>query len=236
MSEQIRFGVEFEMVVRPKEETIKLLESLFEFDHRDANVLQTHDLGCTDRRVPNRNAIVRFIESYLRQTGIEVNDSSACKKFLDDVDYTKWTVTTDPSITESGLGYGIEIISPVLISNLSAEISKCTGTWNSEMEMVWTAVEKYFDIVTETRHRCGTHVHMSPLLGFSTEQVRRFARFLYYLHSDITEHIPESRRKMRFSQPNFDIRPKPSLDELAEDVPLEQLISAMMPRLEDMQE
>lgn len=79
MSGQIRFGVEFEMVVRPKDETIPMLEDWFEFSPR---------IELRGQREKNREAIIKFLQAYMGQAGLLVNDFDAEKKIGMESDYT----------------------------------------------------------------------------------------------------------------------------------------------------
>ncbi|KAH6968452.1 hypothetical protein DER45DRAFT_10962 [Fusarium avenaceum] len=130
--------------------------------------------------------------------------------------------------------YGIEVVTPKFITETGKRISDFTGQWQLEIEKVWISIEKYFEVVTEYQHQCGTHVHFSPLNGFTTDQVRRFAHFLTCLDKSITDHIPAERRVSSFIRPNFEIRSKPSSTELNNSLSLQDIVNLMMPRDEDL--
>lgn len=142
----------------------------------------------------------------------------------------------DVSITDEELHYGIEIISPIFNSDFGVKVENSVGPWQSEIEKVWALTEKYFEVVTEYRHQCGTHIHVSPPTGYSTDLVLKFARFLTLLDDTITDTVPKKRRESTFARPNFDVRPKPSLEVLTHEKSLDDLVNLMMPRDEDLNE
>lgn len=66
MPEQLRFGVELEMVLRPKQATLTILENYYGFV-----LIQnaSHSFNpCADT---NRNGIMQFLRDYLRQSGYQ---------------------------------------------------------------------------------------------------------------------------------------------------------------------
>lgn len=160
-----------------------------------------------------------------------MEEIAADEKSEPEPDYSRWTVDEDGSIKAED-GYGIEIISPVLLASVrSRRVSP--GDWETELQKVWALIENYFDVVTEYRHQCGTHIHLSPLGGFDAEQVRSFACFITCLSDQISQDIPPERKMSDFAPPNFEIRPRPSLSTLAPGTSINQLVEYMMPREED---
>lgn len=155
------------------------------------------------------------------------------KTFESETDYSKWTIDEDVTIGEEENCYGIEIISPVF-KTLVHNRRVAPGEWKTDIQKVWTALERYFDVVTEYRHQCGTHIHISPIGGFDQEQVRSFACFLTCSSDRISEDIPLERRKSEHAVPNFQIRPRPSLNALQAGMSTEHLVDVMMPTEEDM--
>lgn len=87
------------------------------------------------------------------------------------VDYSMWSVMEDPSIKTHGTVYGVEIVSPVFVSDVGYDPHNCIGTWQDGIAMVWACVENYFHVVTQYQHRCGTHVLVSPPDGFETTEI-----------------------------------------------------------------
>lgn len=94
--------------------------------------------------------------------------------------------------------------------------------------MVWACVEKYFHVVTQYQHRCGTHVHVSPPDGFETTEIMNMARFLVVSYAETTQFIPMERRRAPYAKCNFLVRPAPALETLTSNLSLEQLFATMM--------
>lgn len=154
------------------------------------------------------------------------------KTWESEPDYSKWTIDADPSIQADNGGYGVELTSPILSASVRSRFV-APGEWKTDIEKMWDALLKNFDVVTEYRHHCGTHIHISPLGGFDVEQVRSFACFITCLSDMISEEIPLERRQSRFAMPNFRVKTKPSLDKLAPGTPIAEAIELMMPTVED---
>ncbi|CAH0053858.1 unnamed protein product [Clonostachys solani] len=149
--DKIRFGVEFEMVVRPKEEVIPLLVEYFGFDlteHEDV-------VPKAAWRFTNRDSVLRFFRYYLQQ-GEQDGYANAGPEVGN---YTAWSVVDDLSIKEEHFTYGIELVSPVFTSNIGPCLRDATGDWQYELVKLWAKIENYFDIVTVSSHHCGTHIH-----------------------------------------------------------------------------
>lgn len=222
--EQIRFGVELEMVVRPKLEALKILTEYYDF------YLTPYE---TDDDVDDNTAeIIDFLRTYFNQAGIPTNPED--QEIDEETDYSRWTITTDPSINDGGGCYGIEVISPVFVSNFGSETSQGTGPWQEGVYNVLKSIEKYFDIVTDDRHGCATHVHISPVQGSNAPLVRRCARFLVCEDQTLTNMLPETQKRNSYSRPNFSVRPRPDLAELTENLSINQMVDMMMPRNSDM--
>lgn len=168
----LRFGVELELVVRPKPDAIDLMEDNFQYIDSE----EAHRNDMSGKRDENRRRIVAFLREYFRLDSFEadVNDEG-------ERDYTRWIVEEDPSIQEDvGPNYGIEVVSPIQDAN---NIKR----WKETFDMIWAGIEKYFDIVTEPRHMCSTHVHISPAGGYSIDQARRVAKGVILFQNSIAE-------------------------------------------------
>ncbi|SPJ86860.1 uncharacterized protein FTOL_11885 [Fusarium torulosum] len=182
-----------------------------------------------------------FLRDFLSQQKIPTNDPAEevlePGQFEYTNDYSAWSIVQDMGIhvgPKYPHCYGIEVVTPVFVTEIGERISDFTGPWQFDIERVWASIEKYFEVVTEYNHQCGTHVHFSPLNGFTTDQVRRVAHFLTDLDESITDHIPKERRMSSFIKPNFEIRSKPSLKGLKNSLGLQDIVDLMMPRQEDM--
>ena len=122
------------------------------------------------------------------------------------LDYSKWSMTLDDSIQAMHPEYGIEIVSPVFTSDCGTATKDFKGSWQAEISKMWHVIEEGFEVVTEYRHECGTHVHMSPLTGFKTEYIRKFVRYLVSCESEVTSHFPRERVESDFCLPNFVVK------------------------------
>ncbi len=184
----------------------------------------------------NSSAIIEFLGSYLEQQGIQVNYDEEANTYDQDrdLDYTKWTIKTDATISPDVLSYGIEIVTPIFHFDLGPTDESATESWKIEISKVWGTIERYFDIVTDTGHSCGTHVHVSPLDGFTADHVTQIARFLIQCRDSINNSIPGHRLNAQHTLPNFLVRPVPPLDSLGFGVSLEHVVDLMMPRNEDL--
>ena len=65
-----------------------------------------------------------------------MNDFDGDKSSETDADYTKWSIVTDPTFTEDGLAYGIEMVSPIFVSDFGDKVHKSTGTWQPDVDMI----------------------------------------------------------------------------------------------------
>ncbi|KAI1174246.1 hypothetical protein F4777DRAFT_599703 [Nemania sp. FL0916] len=77
-------------------------------------------------------------------------------------DSTKWTVTKDPTIAANGPSYGVEIVTPIFYFDLGTTAQQAAGSWEFEIRRVWGTIDRYFDVITNDEHDCGTHIHISP--------------------------------------------------------------------------
>lgn len=210
MPEQLRFGVELEVALEPREVTLELLQECYAYELTVENPegpLANHAADVQN----NRLAIMFFLRDFMAQQGIPVNNPVDEKKgrIGGDIDYTKWSVIQDASIQTTHPVYGVELVSPIFICDVGPWNFDCTGTWQRDIQMVWSCFEKYFHIVTVYNHGCGTHVHVSPLGGYTTEQVKNMCRYR------ITRGLPKDRQDLPYTRPNFTVRPAPDLDTLA---------------------
>ncbi|KAK2598027.1 hypothetical protein QQS21_005864 [Conoideocrella luteorostrata] len=89
---QLQFGVELEMVLRPRANCVTRLVEEHEFDNSPGAHLPIMQGGNRD---DNRKAICEYLERLL------ILNSLPARLFNEDQsDYTKWTIDEDPSIRE----------------------------------------------------------------------------------------------------------------------------------------
>lgn len=89
---RLQFGVELEMLIRPRPECLSLLEKFFDFDNSATTHLPNLEGGNRDH---NRDAICDFLAYQLAQ-----NDLPARRFNEDQSDYSEWIIDGDPSIQE----------------------------------------------------------------------------------------------------------------------------------------
>jgi hypothetical protein len=95
--QQLGFGIELEMGLRPKPSTIDFLAS-YDFDNSDTGHQINYPLGIDypGPRDKNRNAIHEFLFDYLECGGINAANNDASIP-----DYNMWQIVDDPSVIES---------------------------------------------------------------------------------------------------------------------------------------
>ncbi|KAK2612520.1 hypothetical protein QQS21_001458 [Conoideocrella luteorostrata] len=89
---QLQFGVELEMLIRPRAECIRSLVGWYGFDNSPGAHLTDMQGG---RRDDNRRAIREHLEDLLIDSGLPARLFDE-----DESDFTKWTIDSDPSIQE----------------------------------------------------------------------------------------------------------------------------------------
>lgn len=146
MSTAIRFGVGFEMVVRAKQTTVIELERYF--DNAPLETLLDEEF----KHRFCRSVIHRYIRDQFQSSAIRVYDLENDDDD-DEEPYSKWTITPDGSIDDTGDGYAVEIVSPIL---------HMEQDWESEIEDMWHVLTANFDVVTQVRHQCGTPTSNHP--------------------------------------------------------------------------
>ncbi|KAH6632547.1 putative amidoligase enzyme-domain-containing protein [Chaetomium tenue] len=117
-----------------------------------------------------------------------------------------WHCEPDPSLSERMLTlpidprkwWGVELVSPPM------SVSK---QWQQEIEMVYKAVCKNFDIWTSDF--CGCHVHVSPgpvktkENDYSVAKLVRMAKTSYFWEKALCEFLPPDRRESTYARPNY---------------------------------
>lgn len=122
MDGTIRFGVEFEMTVRPKPSAARLLEAYFGFLPE-----RPQSMGYYPWRKDNGLAVIRLLRWTFSQLELPVNDTVPG-------DYTKWSIVSDPSSMDGEEFYGVEVISPILESENGSQIQDSIGDWQLDVE------------------------------------------------------------------------------------------------------
>ncbi|KAI0107524.1 hypothetical protein GGR51DRAFT_150816 [Nemania sp. FL0031] len=133
----IKFGVEFEMVIRPNQAGLFLLEKHFEFKPIANNSDSIGNLYDEQKNL-NRTAIIDLLQNYLMQQGLEVNfdDNNAEESERPVRDYRLWSIIGDSSIVEGNDGYGIEIVTPILLTEVGHASLFFRGEWQSRIQMI----------------------------------------------------------------------------------------------------
>ena len=202
--DNLQFEIELEMVVRPNEKGLSEL-SLYVFNTTPEALRSTIQGGSRDE---NRNKICFLLRDLFDQGHLPVNEDAE--------DYTKWTIGDDPSILEHDLEFGVEIASPIFRASDVAN-------WFGELQKIFAIVRDCFDIITDEDRGCATLVHISPVSGFSLEQIRSLSRGVFLLQDAIAMLSPpgdEYSRLVSLPDTHFDD---------ANQLSRQQLIDAMNP-------
>lgn len=117
----------------------------------------------------------------------------------------------------------MEVITPVF---RATSLGECFAS----LEKVFTVIRKYFDIVTDPSHHCSTHVHVSPVGGFSLDQLRRVARGVFVFQDDISRLVPKTGGAEAYSVP---ARLPADLLQRVQNLERGALIEEMMPKGND---
>ncbi|KAK3292026.1 putative amidoligase enzyme-domain-containing protein [Chaetomium fimeti] len=119
-----------------------------------------------------------------------------------------WRCTYDPSLSERKLAlppdarkwWAVEIVSPPM------SVSK---QWQQEIDMVYMAVSRAFDIYTTDF--CGCHVHISPgpVISrenrYKTAELVRMAKASFFWEAALYEYLPQDRRNTPYAVANHKV-------------------------------
>ncbi|KAK4032786.1 hypothetical protein C8A01DRAFT_20194 [Parachaetomium inaequale] len=117
-----------------------------------------------------------------------------------------WRCEADPSLKERNLTvptdprkwWGVEVISPPM------SVSK---QWQLEIEMVFKAIGKTFDIWTD--EDCACHVHVSPgptkATDYTLPQLVRMAKGAFFWEEALREFLPPQRRYNSYALANYTV-------------------------------
>ncbi|KAI4189688.1 MAG: hypothetical protein L6R41_001297 [Letrouitia leprolyta] len=171
------FGVEFEMIVRPKANMFSADDLLPEDLPRDS----------TSRRVLREYSlhIRHMVAKVLTDHGMPCNVFEPEEGGLPD--YNKWTVTLDASISKLHMipdhFFPIEVVSPKIVAD---------RTWVETIDNFWSSLLVYFELRRDTS--CGFHIHISTVSGgYSLEQLRMMAKAIIFWEPATKRCTPPSR-------------------------------------------
>ena len=120
----------------------------------------------------------------LRANGIQVADFSGYTHTV----IPQWKITTDCSVNSrgTGLGKGLELVSPILYGDEGLD----------ELEKVYTVLN---ECGAKVDRSCGTHVHFD-IADYTVEDMVSFLNLYYKEHTLIDHLVPASRRDNRYCQ------------------------------------
>ena len=120
----------------------------------------------------------------LRANGIQVADFSGYTHTV----IPQWKITTDSSVNSrgTGLGKGLELVSPILYGDEGLD----------ELEKVYTVLNECGAKVDRT---CGTHVHFD-IADYTVDDMVSFLNLYYKEHYLIDMLVPASRRNNNYCQ------------------------------------
>ncbi|KAK3298768.1 uncharacterized protein B0H64DRAFT_318436 [Chaetomium fimeti] len=119
-----------------------------------------------------------------------------------------WNCVSDPSMVERKLAlppnarkwWGVEIVSPPM---------SVTKQWQHEIEMIYTAICKNFNIWTT--HYSGCHVHISPgpvqikKNDYTLPQLVSVAKGAFFWEEALREFLPSDRHDGEYARPNYKV-------------------------------
>ena len=120
----------------------------------------------------------REVIKQLRANGIQVAEFAGYTHAV----IPQWKITTDCSVTSTGtgLGKGLELVSPILYGDEGLD----------ELEKVYTVLN---ECEAEVNKSCGTHVHFD-ISDYTVEDMVSFLNLYYKEHTLIDYLVPSSRR------------------------------------------
>lgn len=176
---QIVFGIEMELLLRPKP-AAKL--ELRRYGFNDKISPRSTD---SNRKQANRVAIYKFLEDTMRGAAIPTGHQQG--------KFEGWTAEDETALDEYGDYWRCEIVSRILSSN---------ENWQAEVFSVFRVLGRNFDISLTTG--CSTHVHVSIKQDhiYTIEQLKRIVKGVIYYDGPITAIMPSERKDNPWADSN----------------------------------
>ncbi|KAI0104179.1 putative amidoligase enzyme-domain-containing protein [Nemania sp. FL0031] len=181
-STELLFGIEMEMLVKPKDKLISHLNGS-DWDNT---------LTSASRDESRKNAN-RFL---LRQAIADMLTDEGTPATLHAEDYSAWTVADERTLDEVDGYWRIEFISNVLSS---------MEPWSQTIENFFDALHAFCDI-TLTRG-CSMHIHVSPSrtgeTPYTLQQLQRLMKGISFYDDAITRIMPPDRKDNQWAESSF---------------------------------
>ncbi|EGD97727.1 hypothetical protein TESG_05128 [Trichophyton tonsurans CBS 112818] len=115
--------------------------------------------------------------------------------YNEDSDYKeKWQVAADASIMAKDGFFGVEIITSILYTD---------RPWENQLNLFWYTLTDSFEVRGDPS--CGTHIHFSPVGGFTLAQLKKLTAFVTIFQPAITALIPSGRRGTDWCHANAEV-------------------------------
>ncbi|EZF36597.1 hypothetical protein H112_08960 [Trichophyton rubrum D6] len=115
--------------------------------------------------------------------------------YIEGSDYKeRWQVAADASTMAINGFFGVEIITSILYTD---------RPWENQLNLFWYTLTDSFEVRGDPS--CGTHIHFSPVGGFTLAQLKKLTAFVTIFQPAITALIPSGRRGTDWCHANAEV-------------------------------
>jgi Putative amidoligase enzyme len=183
----MRLGIETEFLIAAIKQPDSLREDFSEFvkdlaKKHNSDVDPSHPRMLEHLRGPNEQADFTRWAMTLDET-VTRRSWKSCKQFPIDIFISQKRYEYLRANTV--LSVGLEMVTPILDASAGSR-------WRDDVQATWRYVRKHYQITADST--CSTHVHVSLVSGYTTNQLKRIASSVIHFETAFEALVPETRR------------------------------------------